>query len=181
MLVLLDHLPDHDPGRHHVDPRHAPQGAQRDPQTKPENIVLSVDVRQHLLERAAHARVANALTERLKKIAVLSAAGVQIRGDGGADYDGVGRIIYAAARRDRQGRLHHGAAAASWRAPDSKLRYGNERRKLRGSGEPDVLIEINTTPLIDVMLVLLVMLIITLPIQLHSVNLNMPVGIRRRP
>ena len=45
-----------------------------------------------------------------------------------------------------------------------------------GSGEPDLMIEINTTPLMDVMLVLLVMLIITLPIQLHSVNLNMPVG-----
>jgi len=44
------------------------------------------------------------------------------------------------------------------------------------SGDPDVLIDINTTPLIDVMLVLLVMLIITIPIQLHSVNLNMPVG-----
>jgi biopolymer transport protein ExbD len=42
--------------------------------------------------------------------------------------------------------------------------------------EPDVFIDINTTPLIDVMLVLLVMLIITLPIQLHSVNLNMPTG-----
>jgi len=42
--------------------------------------------------------------------------------------------------------------------------------------EPDVMIDINTTPLIDVMLVLLVMLIITLPIQLHSVNLNMPTG-----
>ena len=42
--------------------------------------------------------------------------------------------------------------------------------------DPDVMIDINTTPLIDVMLVLLVMLIITLPIQLHSVNLNMPVG-----
>jgi biopolymer transport protein ExbD len=42
--------------------------------------------------------------------------------------------------------------------------------------EPDVMIDINTTPLIDVMLVLLVMLIITLPIQLHAVNLNMPVG-----
>jgi biopolymer transport protein ExbD len=40
----------------------------------------------------------------------------------------------------------------------------------------DVMIDINTTPLIDVMLVLLVMLIITLPIQLHSVNLNMPIG-----
>jgi biopolymer transport protein ExbD len=38
------------------------------------------------------------------------------------------------------------------------------------------MIDINTTPLIDVMLVLLVMLIITLPIQLHSVTLNMPVG-----
>jgi biopolymer transport protein ExbD len=45
-----------------------------------------------------------------------------------------------------------------------------------GGGEMDVLIDINTTPLIDVMLVLLVMLIITLPIQLHSVNLNMPTG-----
>src|SRR6476646_5000283 len=45
-----------------------------------------------------------------------------------------------------------------------------------GSGEPDVMMDINTTPLIDVMLVLLVMLIITIPIQLHSVNLNMPTG-----
>jgi biopolymer transport protein ExbD len=45
-----------------------------------------------------------------------------------------------------------------------------------GSQEPDVMIDINTTPLIDVMLVLLVMLIITIPIQLHAVNLNMPVG-----
>jgi biopolymer transport protein ExbD len=45
-----------------------------------------------------------------------------------------------------------------------------------GAGEPDVMIDINTTPLIDVMLVLLVMLIITIPIQLHAVNLNMPVG-----
>ena len=45
-----------------------------------------------------------------------------------------------------------------------------------GSNDPDVMIEINTTPLIDVMLVLLVMLIITIPIQLHSVNLNMPIG-----
>ena len=41
---------------------------------------------------------------------------------------------------------------------------------------PKAMGEINTTPLIDVMLVLLVMLIITIPIQLHSVNLNMPVG-----
>ena len=45
-----------------------------------------------------------------------------------------------------------------------------------GSGDPEVMVDINTTPLIDVMLVLLIMLIITIPIQLHSVNLNMPVG-----
>jgi biopolymer transport protein ExbD len=42
--------------------------------------------------------------------------------------------------------------------------------------EPEVMIDINTTPLIDVMLVLLIMLIITIPIQLHTVNLNMPTG-----
>jgi biopolymer transport protein ExbD len=45
-----------------------------------------------------------------------------------------------------------------------------------GSNEPEVMMDINTTPLIDVMLVLLIMLIITIPIQLHSVQLNMPVG-----
>jgi biopolymer transport protein ExbD len=44
------------------------------------------------------------------------------------------------------------------------------------AGDPDVMVDINTTPLIDVMLVLLIMLIITIPIQLHSVNLNMPAG-----
>jgi biopolymer transport protein ExbD len=42
------------------------------------------------------------------------------------------------------------------------------------SGDQDVMVEMNTTPLIDVMLVLLVMLIITIPIQTHAVKLNMP-------
>jgi len=42
--------------------------------------------------------------------------------------------------------------------------------------EPEVMIDINTTPLIDVMLVLLIMLIITIPMQLHSINLDMPTG-----
>ena len=46
-----------------------------------------------------------------------------------------------------------------------------------GKGDPEVMMDINTTPLIDVMLVLLVMLIITIPIQLHAVNLEMPVGV----
>lgn len=45
-----------------------------------------------------------------------------------------------------------------------------------GGDEPEVMMDINTTPLIDVMLVLLIMLIITIPAQLHSVNLDMPTG-----
>lgn len=40
--------------------------------------------------------------------------------------------------------------------------------------EPEVMVDINTTPLVDVLLVLLVMLIVTIPVQLHSVNLEMP-------
>ena len=45
-----------------------------------------------------------------------------------------------------------------------------------GSDDPEVMIDMNTTPLIDVMLVLLVMLIITIPIQLHSVDMDLPIG-----
>jgi biopolymer transport protein ExbD len=44
----------------------------------------------------------------------------------------------------------------------------------QGSGEPEVIVDMNTTPLIDVMLVLLIMLIITIPVQLHAVNLDIP-------
>ncbi|MDP4299505.1 ExbD/TolR family protein [Leptothrix discophora] len=48
---------------------------------------------------------------------------------------------------------------------------------LGGSGDDDApIMDINTTPLIDVMLVLLVMLIITIPIQLHAVDLRLPVS-----
>jgi biopolymer transport protein ExbD len=42
------------------------------------------------------------------------------------------------------------------------------------SDEPEVLVDINTTPLIDVMLVLLIMLIITIPMQTHAVKLYLP-------
>jgi biopolymer transport protein ExbD len=49
------------------------------------------------------------------------------------------------------------------------------------SGEQDVMTEMNTTPLIDVMLVLLIMLIITIPVQTHAVKLNMPAGAANPP
>jgi biopolymer transport protein ExbD len=48
------------------------------------------------------------------------------------------------------------------------------RRTVRMDDAP--VADINTTPLIDVMLVLLIMLIITIPVQLHKVDLNMPTG-----
>src|SRR3974377_170484 len=50
------------------------------------------------------------------------------------------------------------------------MNVGNE------SGEGEVMVEMNMTPLIDVMLVLLTLLIITLPIQTHAVKLDMPTG-----
>ena len=40
--------------------------------------------------------------------------------------------------------------------------------------EPSPMLEINTTPLIDVMLVLIIMLIITNPLQTHAVKLDLP-------
>lgn len=42
----------------------------------------------------------------------------------------------------------------------------------KDDGEP--MMEINTTPLIDVMLVLLIMFIITIPVATHSVNIDLP-------
>jgi biopolymer transport protein ExbD len=41
-----------------------------------------------------------------------------------------------------------------------------------GAGEP--MMEINTTPLIDVMLVLLIMIIMTIPVQTHAVKVDLP-------
>jgi biopolymer transport protein ExbD len=40
--------------------------------------------------------------------------------------------------------------------------------------DPEPMVDINTTPLVDVLLVLLVMLIITIPVQLNAVKLEMP-------
>ena len=43
-----------------------------------------------------------------------------------------------------------------------------------GGAEDEPMMDINTTPLIDVMLVLLIMFIITIPIQTHAVKLDLP-------
>jgi biopolymer transport protein ExbD len=68
-------------------------------ETKPENIVLSVDLAGNIYWNDLKIPTTGALIERLKKIAVLTPQPeVQIRGDGGAKYDSVGRIIYACQR-----------------------------------------------------------------------------------
>ena len=68
-------------------------------ETKPENIVLSVDVKGGIYWNELKIANTNALIDRLKKIAVLvPQPEVQIRGDGDAKYDSVGRIVYACQR-----------------------------------------------------------------------------------
>jgi biopolymer transport protein ExbD len=68
-------------------------------ETKPENITLSVDVAGRIYWNDLRIPSTAALIDRLKKIAVLTPQPeVQIRGDGGANYDSVGRIIYACQR-----------------------------------------------------------------------------------
>ena len=68
-------------------------------ETKPENIVLSVDAQGRIFWNDLRIPTTAALIERLKKISVLTPQPeLQIRGDGKAKYDSVGRIIYAAQR-----------------------------------------------------------------------------------
>jgi biopolymer transport protein ExbD len=50
-----------------------------------------------------------------------------------------------------------------------------------GGAEDESMVDINTTPLIDVMLVLLIMFIITIPVMTHAVKLDMPRGESQPP
>jgi len=68
-------------------------------ETKPENITLSVDANGSIYWNDLYIKSTDALIDRLKKIAVLQPQPeVQIRGDGKANYEGVGKIIYACQR-----------------------------------------------------------------------------------
>ena len=50
-----------------------------------------------------------------------------------------------------------------------------------GTDDGEPMMEMNTTPLIDVMLVLLIMFIITIPIQTHAVKVDLPVNSQNQP
>ena len=68
-------------------------------ETKPENITLSVDPKGKIYWNDLYIPTTTGLIDRLKKISVLTPQPeIQIRGDAGAEYAGVGRIIYACQR-----------------------------------------------------------------------------------
>ena len=68
-------------------------------ETKPENITISVDAAGGIFWNDLRIQSTAALIDRLKKVSVLTPQPeVQIRGDGGANYESVGRIIYACQR-----------------------------------------------------------------------------------
>ena len=68
-------------------------------ETKPENITISVDMNGRIYWNDLRIPTTNALIDRLKRIAVLNPQPeLQIRGDGSAAYEGVGKVIYAAQR-----------------------------------------------------------------------------------
>ena len=81
----------------------------------------------------------------------------------------------------------HPALAGSARALGRASRPSKSRgfTLFRPAAEPGTMVEINTTPLIDVMLVLLIMFIITIPVASHKVPLDLPrptpVPIPQRP
>ena len=68
-------------------------------ETKPENITISVDSAGKIYWNDLYIGSTAALIDRLKKVAQLNPQPeLQIRGDGRASYEGVGKVVYAAQR-----------------------------------------------------------------------------------
>ena len=68
-------------------------------ETKPENITISVDAQARIYWNDLRMQNTEQLVDRLKRVSRLTPQPeVQIRGDGGADYSSVGKIIYAVQR-----------------------------------------------------------------------------------
>ena len=68
-------------------------------ETKPENITLSVDANGRIYWNDLNIPTTDALIDRLKRVSRLTPQPeVQIRGDGTANYEGVGKVIYACQR-----------------------------------------------------------------------------------
>jgi biopolymer transport protein ExbD len=68
-------------------------------ETKPENVVISVDLKGNIFFYDAKVSSTQNLVDRLKKVAVMNPQPeVHIRGDQASNYEGVGKVIYACQR-----------------------------------------------------------------------------------
>ncbi len=68
-------------------------------ESKPENVIISVDRNGAIFWYDVRMPNVNALVDRLKKVSVMKPQPeVQIRGDLAAQYEGVGKVIYACQR-----------------------------------------------------------------------------------
>jgi biopolymer transport protein ExbD len=68
-------------------------------ESKPENVIISVDQRGNIFYYEARVQTVDALVEKLKKISRLDPQPeVQVRGDMGAQYEGVGKVLLACQR-----------------------------------------------------------------------------------
>ena len=99
MLVLLIIFLITVPVVRHSVPVELPKERNEVRESKPENIVISVDSNARIYWNDLRLPNTNALVERLKKVSVLTPQPeVHIRGDGNAIYEGVGRVVYACQR-----------------------------------------------------------------------------------
>lgn len=68
-------------------------------ETKPENVIISVDQKGNIFWYEARIHSVDALVDKLKKVSVLKPQPeVQVRGDLGARYEGVGKVLLACQR-----------------------------------------------------------------------------------
>ena len=68
-------------------------------ETKPENVIISVDPQSNIYWYEARINSVEALTEKLKKVSTMKPQPeVQIRGDFSARYEGVGKVLLACQR-----------------------------------------------------------------------------------
>ncbi len=68
-------------------------------ESKPENVIISVDPKGNIFYYEARINSVDALVEKLKKVSVLKPQPeVQVRGDLGARYEGVGKVLLACQR-----------------------------------------------------------------------------------
>ena len=68
-------------------------------ETKPENVIISVDVKGKIFLYDTPIKNSDDLLQRMKKFAAMKPQPeVQIRGDGQSDFESVGRVMYAVQR-----------------------------------------------------------------------------------